>query len=165
MLIHTVWASNRRLNAGARSAPASMEPRETSISSASTSVTDIGATASSRSPSKVTILSTAVRRPEGSSTTESPGFTLPETIRPAKPRKPSCGRITICTGKRNGPWQSDAAGSMLSRYSSRADPPYHGIRADRSTTLSPSSALTGMKDRRAPRSRGASASNSVRIDS
>ena len=46
------------------------------------------------------MLRTRLVRPEGSTTTSSPGAMVPEAIWPAKPRKSWCGRSAICTGKR-----------------------------------------------------------------
>ena len=54
-----------------------------SISSSSVSVTDIGARATSRSPSQVTIRLTRDVRPDGQTVTVSPGRTVPERICPA----------------------------------------------------------------------------------
>ena len=58
---------------------------------------------------------------------------------------PPCGRSTSCTGSRNGSRScssSSAAGSDSSSSSS-AGPSYQGVRSERSTMLSPSSAETG----------------------
>ena len=63
----------------------SHRPGATGISVAGSS--DIGAWASWRSPSNVAIRVTLVQRPEGRARTRSPGFTTPDPICPAKPRK------------------------------------------------------------------------------
>ena len=54
------------------------------------------------------------------------------------------GRITYCTGIRNGAATSGSVTGTDSRCPSRVGPSYHGVRAERSTTLSPTSAETGM---------------------
>ncbi len=77
-------------------------PREQSISSASVSVTDCPATASSRSPSNVTMRATVLVLPEGRTRTLSPGAIVPVATSPANPRKSRSGRLTHCTGMRNG---------------------------------------------------------------
>ena len=55
-----------------------MSPRLMSISSSSVSVTDIGAKAKSRSPSKVTMRLTRAERPDGHAVTRSPTRTVPD---------------------------------------------------------------------------------------
>ncbi|OIQ75503.1 hypothetical protein GALL_428330 [mine drainage metagenome] len=59
-----------------------MSPREMSRSSASVKVTDIGAKACCRSPSKVTMLLICEVSPEGSTVTASPTLTEPDSMRP-----------------------------------------------------------------------------------
>ena len=64
---------------------------------------------------------------------------------PAKPRKSELGRFTHCTGSRNGAscirsWST----STVSRYSISVGPAYQGIASERSTTLSPRSAESGI---------------------
>src|SRR5918992_1503298 len=54
-------------------------------------------------------------------------------------------RITYWTGRRAGPSATPLAAGTDSRCSSSDWPPYHGIASERSTTLSPCSAETGMK--------------------
>jgi hypothetical protein len=77
-------------------------PREQSISSAKQSVTDWPATASSRSPSSVTIAVTVRGLARGQHADRIAGLDLPVAIRPEKPRKSRLGRLTHCTGRRNG---------------------------------------------------------------
>ncbi len=77
-----------------------MSPRLTSTSSSSVSSTESPAAASGSGPSAVATARTRLARPEGSTTTSSPGLTVPDATRPAKPRKSWCGRTTYCTGKR-----------------------------------------------------------------
>jgi hypothetical protein len=88
--------------AGGALVQASTSPRLTSISSSSVRVTDCPATARSRSPSRVTMRATRLSRPDVSTFTFSPGLTVPPTMVPAKPRKSRFGRLTHCTGSRNG---------------------------------------------------------------
>ena len=121
-----------------------MSPRLISISSSRQTVTDMGAKASSRSPSQVTMDFTRLVRPEGSTVTASPRRTTPEASVPAKPRKSRLGRMTYCTGKRRSVRLMSRAMGTVSRCSSSAGPSYHGVRVLRLTTLSPSSALIGM---------------------
>ena len=64
------------------------------------SVTDNGAKASSRLPSKVTISLIRDVWRLGRIVTSSPGRMVPEAIVPQNPRKFRCGRLTNCTGKR-----------------------------------------------------------------
>ena len=67
-LSHTTLASNWRPTSGPLCAGAIMSPRLMSSSSASVSVTDIGAIASWSGPSNVSMLSTRERCPEGYAT-------------------------------------------------------------------------------------------------
>ena len=60
-----------------------MSPRETSTSSSSRMVTDIGGYASSTGPSAVLIPAMRVVSPEGSTITSSPGLKVPEATCPA----------------------------------------------------------------------------------
>jgi hypothetical protein len=82
------WARGRFLGWTSRS------PRETSTSSSSVTVTDIGAKARSCSPAKLWIDAMRLVFKEGITTTSSPTFTTPEAIWPAKPRKLWFGRTT-----------------------------------------------------------------------
>ena len=52
--------------------------------------------------------------------------------------------MTYCTGIRNGALTSGPVTGTDSRWCSSVGPSYHGVRGERSTTLSPSSADTGM---------------------
>ncbi len=54
------------------------------------------------------------------------------------------GRITYCTGNRNGASCGSGSTGTFSRCSSKVGPEYHGVFADFSTTLSPASADTGI---------------------
>ncbi len=121
-----------------------MSPRLTSISSSRQTATDMGANASSSSPSQVTMDFTRLVRPEGSTVTGSPRRTTPEASVPAKARKSRLGRMTYCTGNRRSVRLMSRAMGTVSRCSSSAGPSYHGVRRLRLTTLSPSSALMGM---------------------
>ena len=85
-----------------------------------------------------------MRRPEGRTTSSSPTRSVPAPRRPAYQRCPSA-RITYCTGRRAGPSATPLAAGTDSRCSSSDSPPYHGIAVERSTTLSPCRADTGMK--------------------
>ncbi len=61
-----------------------------------------------------TTRATRLSRADGSTRTLSPGLTAPLTIVPAKPRKSRFGRLTHCTGSRNGArvtWSSIATDS------------------------------------------------------
>ena len=60
-----------------------MSPRDMSTSSASLIVTAIGAKASSTGPSAVSMLATVELRPEGRTTTSSPGLNTPPATVPA----------------------------------------------------------------------------------
>ena len=60
-----------------------MSPRLTSISSARRTVTDIGANASSTGPSAVSIDAIVDVKPDGSTTTSSPGLSTPPATCPA----------------------------------------------------------------------------------
>ena len=51
----------------------------------------------------VTIRSTVLVVPAGRTRIGSPGWIEPPTMRPEKPRKSRSGRLTHCTGMRNGP--------------------------------------------------------------
>ena len=78
-----------------------------------------------------TIDLTVLVLPEGITRTESPGLTEPLAICPAKPRKSRLGRLTHCTGMRNGLACATACSiSTVSRWSIRLGPPYHGVLAD-----------------------------------
>ena len=106
--VHSSRASTAEATSGCRSTPARISPRDTSISSASVIVTDWPATATGRSPSCVTMRATLLARPEGRATTASPGLIEPLAIEPENPRKSRFGRLTHCTGKRNGASLSSA---------------------------------------------------------
>ena len=60
-----------------------MSPRLTSMSSASRSVTDIGENASSTGPPPVSIDAIVDVKPDGSTTTSSPGLSTPPATVPA----------------------------------------------------------------------------------
>ena len=100
--IQMIVVSNWSATCGGALVQASTSPRLTSISSSSVSVTDWPATARSRSPSMVTMRATRLSRPDGTTRIFSPWLTVPLTIVPAKPRKSRFGRLTHCTGRRNG---------------------------------------------------------------
>ena len=82
--------------------------------------------------------------PDGKAITSSPLRTTPEATLPQKPRKLRLGRRTYCTGKRKSCRLWSLPMCTVSRKSSKAGPVYHGVRADFSTTLSPSKADRGM---------------------
>ena len=63
----------------------------------------------------VTMRSTVLCRPDGTTRTRSPGRTRPPTITPEKPRKSWPGRFTHWTGIRNGPsWACCPTGTVSS---------------------------------------------------
>ncbi len=104
------------------------EPRDTSTSSASVSVTDCPAIASSRSPFMVTMRETVLVLPDGTIRTGSPGFTVPDAMRPEKPRKSRLGRLTHCTGMvKDRPCAAVPDSSTFSRCSISAGPLYQGV--------------------------------------
>ncbi len=126
--------------------------------------------ASSTGPSKVSIDAILVLRPDGSTTTSSPGFITPPATVPAYARRRSChcgscGRSTYCTGNRTSIRLRSEAMCTSSRWCSSDVPSYQGELADRSTTLSPLRADTGMVVRSAMSSLAAKLRNSVRISS
>jgi hypothetical protein len=110
-----IVVSNWSATPGSDSDLANTSPRLTSISSSSVSVIDWPATASARSPSIVTSRVTLLSRPDGSTRTLSPGFTVPLTTVPANPRKSRLGRLTHCTGSRNGACRISFSISTVSR--------------------------------------------------
>ena len=73
---------------------------------------------------------------------------------------PPCGRSTSWTGSRNGSssCSSSSAAGSVSSSSSSAGPSYQGVRSERSTMLSPSSAETGRTCRSSMPSSAATAS-------
>ena len=83
--------------------------------------------------------------PEGAITTGSPARIVPLAIVPAKPRKSRLGRLTHCTGIRNGRDWSSRSTSTVSRYPISVGPWYHGITSLRTSTFSPFSAEAGMQ--------------------
>ena len=93
-----------------------------------------------------------MREPEGSTTTSSPTRTEPEASWPAYPRYSTCsgeraapwGRMTTCTGIRNDSCTGSVSGGRVSSSSSSEGPSYQGVFAERSTTLSPTRAETGI---------------------
>ena len=142
--IQTRSAAKRRVTVGRRRGSASTSPRMTSISSVRVKVTERPATATARSPSKLTIRATELGRPDAATTMRSPTATRPEATVPVKPRKSPFGRLTHCTGKRSGAPSASRPVSTASRWASRAGPPYQGVRALRLATLSPSRADIGI---------------------
>ena len=73
--------------------------------------------------------------------------------------------MTHWTGKRTSSRLRSEATSTCSRWSSSDGPWYQAMFAERSTTLSPWSALTGMKVTSSKSRPAANAMNSSRIDS
>ena len=138
-------ASSRLLTLGTLCVRTSISPRLTSISSSSVRTTAWLSNASSSSPACVWISFTREPRMLGNATTSSPFLIVPETTVPAKPRKSWCGRITYCTGKRKSTRLRSALMVTVSRWCRTLGPSYHGMRSLFLTTLSPASALTGMK--------------------
>ena len=121
-------------------------PRLQSTSSSNVITTLCGARASERSPPSSVeraMRRTRVSRPEGMIRTRSPAFTVPEAIVPANPRKSSDGRITYCTGMRNGATGEACSTRTFSSNSKIGAPLYQAAFAPRVTTFSPVSALTG----------------------
>ena len=108
-------------------------------------MTDWPATTSARSPSKVTIRSTVLSVPAGTTRTRSPGRTVPPTIWPEKPRKSRSGRFTHCTGMRKLPCCSSSSISTVSRWPMSVGPLYQGVFSLGSVMLSPRSADIGMQ--------------------
>ena len=75
----------------------------------------------------------------------------------------ACGRMTYCTGNLGSIRLRSDAMCTCSRWCSSEGPSYHGMLAERSTTLSPCSAEIGMKVRSPMSSRVAKAENSSQI--
>ena len=87
---------------------------------------------------------TRLCRPDGNARTASPRRTVPLAIVPAKPRKSWFGRFTHCTGSRNGLCLQVVLDlDRLEVAPSASGPSYHGVRALRSSMLSPRSADSG----------------------
>ena len=101
-------------NVSSRSA-ANMSPRATSISSVSVTVTESRACAASRSSPAPIIRLILVVCPDGRMAISSPTLALPLAIVPAKPRKSELGRLTHCTGMRNGLPARSSSTSTVSR--------------------------------------------------
>ena len=93
----------------------------------------------------MTIRSTVLVVPDGSTRMASPGRTVPPTIRPEKPRKSRFGRFTHWTGMRNAPSASSSSTGTVSRYPSSVGPWYQGVCSLGAMMLSPFSADSGMK--------------------
>jgi hypothetical protein len=70
-------------------------------------------------------------------TTWSPGRTRPLATVPQIPRKSEFGRLTHCTGKRNGLSAAGDAISIDSRQCISVGPRYHGMAGLATVTLSP----------------------------
>ena len=92
---------------------------------------------------------TALVRPDEATTIGSPRLIRPPAIVPAKPRKSRCGRLTHCTGRRNGALRRSSSTSMRSRWSSRYGPSCQGVRGLSAEMLSPTRAEIGIGDQRA----------------
>ena len=75
--------------------------------------------------------------PEPATVTASPGRTVPAATVPQKPRKSRSGRLTHCTGSRNGSAPRSSSTSAPSRQASSVPPRYHGMRPEGSDMLSP----------------------------
>ena len=103
----------------------------------------MGANASAKDPAMVSTEAMRLFRPEGSTTTSSPGFTTPDTICPPYPRYVWSGRITHCTGNRNVSRLITSAMGVVSRISRTLGPVYQPISSLPRATLSPLSADTG----------------------
>ena len=106
-------------------------------------MTDCPDRASCRSPSKVETVVTCVVRADGMTLIESPGRTVPLVMSPEKPRKSRFGRLTHCTGMRNGCSSSFCSMATSSRCLSSVGPEYHGVRVEALMMLSPLRADTG----------------------
>jgi hypothetical protein len=115
-----------------------------SISLSRVRVTASPSAARASVPSKVTISLTRADWPEPATSTASPGAIEPETTVPEKPRNSPFGRLTHWTGRRNGRSLLPPVTSTEWRCSSKVGPWYHGVRNDRSVTLSPDRAAIGM---------------------
>ena len=73
------------------------------------------------------------------------GLTAPLAIVPAKPRKSRCGRLTHCTGRRNGAARRSSLDlDPLRDDASRCGPSNQGVFALRAETLSPKRAEIGI---------------------
>ena len=83
-------------------------------------------------------------RPEGSALMASPGFTVPDTMVPEKPRKFWFGRFTHCTGMRKGFSARSSPTGTVSRCAISVGPWYHGMLVERVIMLSPMRAETGI---------------------
>ena len=86
LVIQQIIASMSWLGLGAFCGRQIMSPRETSTSSSSRTVTDIGGKASAISLSKRSMPAILLVMPEGSTRTSSPGLSTPPATRPAYPR-------------------------------------------------------------------------------
>src|SRR3546814_15367764 len=76
--------------------------------------------------------------PDGRTRMASPGFTVPEPIKPENPRKSRLGRFTHCTAMRNGRCaRRSVSNSTVSRWSSNTGPLYQGVLSLLSVILSP----------------------------
>ena len=70
---------------------------------------------------------------------------MPDATLPQNPLKSRFGRSTYCTGKRKSLKLLSLSIWTVSRKSSKESPSYHGVLSDLSTTLSPSSADSGIQ--------------------
>jgi hypothetical protein len=84
--------------------------------------------------------------PEGCTRMRWPRHSVPLAIWPEKPRKSRLGRLTHCTGRRNG-WRCVRASSSGDRLQVRHQrgPSYQGMAALGAVMLSPFSADIGMR--------------------
>src|SRR3546814_8541313 len=100
------------------------------------------------SPSKVTMDLIVLVLPDGRTRMASPGFTVPEPIKPDNPRKSRLGRFTHCTAMRNGRLvRRFVSNSTVARWSSNTGPLYQGVVLLVSVILSPFSPETGTGQR------------------
>ncbi len=113
----------------------------------------------------VTMRLTVLVRPDVATAMASPCAIRPLATVPEKPRKSRFGRLTHCTGKRNGLTVSAVSTSTVSRWPSSAGPVYQGVFALLAITLSPKRAEIGIGTMVRKPSRSANSENSRTIES
>ncbi len=90
------------------------------------------------------MLATVLEVPLPATTTRSPRRTRPLATVPEKPRKSEFGRLTHCTGKRNGFKDASGPVSIVSSTCNSVGPRYQGVARLAAVTLSPKRADMGI---------------------